>query len=112
MTERTARRQDLQFTGVYNRTWDSDKSKARAAEIRKKYKCRAVLVNAEGGVSVYADAKYFAARTAEDMKNRLAQVEAKKKRAHKAYLAAIAEIEADAEKCLKNLTAAEAVIGA
>lgn len=98
MTERQAKRQGLNFTGVYERSYNSDKAKMRAAEIRKEYKCRAVLVTTDGGVSVYADDSYHIRYQAESVKTRLSGIENRKKRAYDKYLEEIKEIEADEAK--------------
>lgn len=95
MTERTARQQKLDFTGVYENNFDRDKAKKRAAEIRKQYKCRAVLVDKGHGVSVYADETYRIRKNAEEAANRLAHIQTRKERAYEAYLAELAKIEAE-----------------
>lgn len=95
MTERTARQQNLEFTGVYESSYNKDKAKSRAAEIRKQYKCRAVLVDKGHGVSVYADEAYRIRKTAEEASNRLAHIQTRKERAYEAYLAELAKIEAE-----------------
>ena len=58
MTTRQSQQQGLTFTGIWERNINRNKAKERALEIRRKYKCRAVLVNEDGGVSVYVDKKY------------------------------------------------------
>ena len=58
MTVRQATQSELYFTGIWERDYNRARAKASAKEIREKYKCRAILVNEDGGVSVYADKKY------------------------------------------------------
>jgi len=90
MTERTARQQGLSFTGVYERSYNRDVAKTRAAEIRKEFKCRAVLVEANcGGVSVYADDLYRIRYNAKTMQAKLDAVEARKAKAEMEYNKAI-----------------------
>lgn len=93
MTERNARAQGLEFTGVYERSWNSDVAKQRAAEMRKQYKCRAILVNVDGGVSVYADKSYRIQRQIEQYETQLAQVEDRKQALREKYEAELAEID-------------------
>jgi len=98
MTERTARQQGLEFTGVYERSFNRDKAKERAANLRKQYNCRAILVTADGGVSVYAEPAYRVKRNAEEAANRLAQIQTRKERAYEKYMAEVAKIDEDAQR--------------
>lgn len=58
MTVKQAQTNGLIFTGIWERAYNRVVAKERAKQIREKYKCRAILVNEDGGVSVYADEKY------------------------------------------------------
>lgn len=58
MTVTQAQTNGLIFTGIWERSYNRNVAKERAKQIRQKYKCRAVLVSEDGGVSVYADEKY------------------------------------------------------
>ena len=50
---------DLRFTGWYtNHMWERPELTERAADIRKRYKCRARVVAESHGWSIYADQKY------------------------------------------------------
>ena len=74
MTEKQALSEGLHFTGIYDSA-DKYELKKRASEIRKKYKCRAVLVD---GDSVYADRKCEVNVVATSFKNQLSAIEEKK----------------------------------
>ena len=53
MTEQEARRRGYQFQGCYERSWNRDRIKLRAAQLRKEGN-KAVMVNTRcGGCSVY-----------------------------------------------------------
>lgn len=60
MNKRQAYAEGLRFTGHYERWYNRDKVKNIAAVIRKLYKCRVVMVEEDGGVSLFADGKYDA----------------------------------------------------
>ena len=71
MNKRQARAAGLEFTGHYERWYDRDKLKTIAAVIRKLYKCKVVMVDEEGGTSLYADDKYRAINGIRDEKRLL-----------------------------------------
>lgn len=71
------------YTGIYKRSFEKEKVKQRAKEIREKYKCRAVVVKVPDdkysrsyspggcGYSVYADRKYELMVQKESLENRM-----------------------------------------
>lgn len=71
MTVAQARAEGLIFTGIWERDYRRNEVRAEAKKIREKYKCRAVLVDEEGGVSVYADRKYETLQRLETLECRL-----------------------------------------
>lgn len=80
MTEKQARTEDLVFTGIWERNYNRNEAKKMAKEIREKYKCRAVLVNEDGGVSVYADKKYDHLKHLEHLECMLQNIPAARKK--------------------------------
>ena len=71
MTVKQAIAEGLTFTGCWVRSDERIEARESAQYIHKKYKCRAVLVNEDGGVSVYADKKYEQLRYMEALECRL-----------------------------------------
>ncbi len=92
MNERAARREGLEFTGFYESHYMKTKVKERAAEIRKNYKCRAVLVDVGSGVSVYADRSYFNQTRLESIEKQLENMPARKQAIYDKYLADLEEL--------------------
>lgn len=80
MTVKQARAEGLTFTGCWVRNYERSEARETAQYIRQKYKCKAVLVNEEDGVSVYADEKYENLRHTEDLECRLKNIPAARKR--------------------------------
>ncbi len=70
MNQSQALSQGLECTGIYERYWNKDEVKARAAAIRKEYKCRAVVVEEDGGYSVYAGEIYRLTNTIKRLESR------------------------------------------
>lgn len=92
MNEKRAQQEGLSFTGIYVRSYESDKAKERAKEIRKQgYK--AVMVQVDGGVSVYAEEKYFIDKQMREIKKRLAAVDRQKEYAKEKYEQELQKIE-------------------
>lgn len=106
MNKKQARAEGLNFTGHYERYWEKDKIKNIAAVIRKLYKCRVVMVEEEGGVSLYADAKYDAIRGVRDEQRILARVNDELKRAQERYEEEITKITSRAD-CARSYIAAQ-----
>jgi hypothetical protein len=63
VNKRQALSEGLSFTGTYEKTHKKELVKTEAARIRK-LGFKAVIVEVDGGVSVYASKEYFAARQA------------------------------------------------
>ena len=80
MTVRQARAEGLTFTGCWVRDYERAEARESAQHIREKYKCRAVLVNEEGGIAVYADEKYENLQYMESLECRLNNIPAARKR--------------------------------
>lgn len=80
MTVKQARAQGLTFTGCWVSADDRIEAKESAQHIREKYKCRAVLVNEEGGIAVYADEKYEKLKYMESLECRLNNIPAARQR--------------------------------
>ncbi|MCA1800137.1 MAG: hypothetical protein LC687_00820 [Actinobacteria bacterium] len=107
MTERQAQQEGLRYTGIWERPWNSDKAKERAAEIRKKYNCRAVMVSQGRGVSVYAEPAYGIKQQAESAQRILENVQARKDAAYASYLKEVENIEAIAEDARQKIAKAQ-----
>lgn len=58
MNVKQAKAEGLEFTGAWERYYNKADMVKEAAEIRKTYKCRAVVVSDNGGWGIYADQKY------------------------------------------------------
>lgn len=106
MNKKQARAEGLNFTGHYERYWERDKIKNIAAVIRKLYKCRVVMVEEEGGISLYADAKYDAIRGIRDEQRIIDNAEVRIQRAKEEYLKKVEEITSRVE-CAKSYVAAQ-----
>ena len=93
MKQSQARREGLRFTGHYE-NYSNFKMKKRAAEIRLRHKCRAVVVETgDHGYSVYADEKYFIQERIEDFKNKLKAIPQKKQSLQVKYNSELVQIE-------------------
>ena len=93
MKESQARREGLKFTGCYER-FSKSEVKERAAGIRLKYRCRAVVVETgDHGYSVYAAYEYFVQNQIEDFKKKLKAIPQKKQFLQTKYNIELAEIE-------------------
>lgn len=96
MTRRQAEDQGLIFTGRYtSRPWEREEYCVKfAAEIRKKYKCRAVVVPEENGWSVYADEKYEYLKRLEECEVALRNIPIELDRLHNKYEQDVAGVQA------------------
>ena len=106
MNKRQARAEGLHFTGHYERYWEKDKIKNIAAVIRKLYKCRVVMVEEEGGVSLYADDKYNAIRGIRDEQRIIDRAADEILRAKEEYEQKVAKIK-DRAECAKSYISAQ-----
>lgn len=95
MTQKQAYAEGLHYTGISEIRWSKEPLTKRAAEIRKKYKCRAVIVNCGEWPGIYADEKYWELTRKEDAEQILSHIEERKARALEEYKKALAEIEND-----------------
>lgn len=80
MTVKQARTEGLVFTGCWVRNYEREEARDSAKYIREKYKCRAVLVNENDGVAVYADKKYEDLQRLEELEGRLKLFPVKRQR--------------------------------
>lgn len=93
MTAKNAMAQGLVFTGCWtNAYWEKDMCTKRAAEIRKKYKCKAYVCTDDGGWGVYADEKYDDMQTLERAELFLARIPGELHRAQEKFDTEVAEI--------------------
>lgn len=108
MNVRQARAEGLSFTGVWERLHKRADVAEEAKKIRKNYKCRAVVVNEQGGVAVYADEKYFELRRLNDLKCRLINYcSAKRQR----ILEQLAELDEEENRIAEKITEIESKYG-
>ncbi len=103
MNERQARAEGLEFTGCWVRNYERVEARESAKYIREKYKCRAVVVNEQGGVAVYADKKYFELQRLNDLECRLKLIPCQRQR----LLEQLAELEADEKKLSEQIAEIE-----
>ncbi len=80
MTVKQAKAEGLTFTGCWVRNYEREDARDSAKYIREKYKCRAVLVNEEGGIAVYADEKYENLKRLETLECHLKNIPAARQR--------------------------------
>jgi len=91
MTERDAYKEGLHYTGIAFEGWNRTKkeeAKARVAEIKKRYKVRAVLVTERNGWQVYYGDDNFALvqyDTAEKLTSRLSEYDRQRKQIEEKY---------------------------
>ena len=85
MNQSQALSQGLECTGIYERYWNKDEVKARAAAIRKEYKCRAVVVDEDGGCSVYAEDIYNLTKSIERVEAQVKNYPNRKRRLKKKF---------------------------
>ena len=107
MNARQARAEGLSFTGVWERLHKRADVAKEAKEIRKIYKCRAVVVNKQGGVAVYADEKYFDLQYLTTLKCHLRNCPAKRQR----ILEQLAELDEEEKRLAEKIAEIETKYG-
>lgn len=101
MTESSARRQNLSFTGYYSHS--REEMKEKASELRKTYGCRAVLVNTPSGTSVYADRVYFLKNNLKNVQETLNNMDQRRKYEETKFLERMKELDNEEEKLKESL---------
>jgi len=104
MNKTTAINQGLDFTGIYERFYNKDIVKAKAAAIRKKYKCRAVVVDDDGGCSVYADKIFCLSESIGRLEKTAEQYHPRRERLKQKFEDALKELDQDEQKTLLKIT--------
>jgi hypothetical protein len=103
MKEKQAVFEGLQFTGIYERSYNREVAKERAKKIRKEYKCRAVLCEtSSGGVSVYAGLEYFAVKQYDNNMKTLEAIPRRRESLRKEYEANLAELDKQEQRLLEK----------
>lgn len=80
MTAKQAMKEGLVFTGFWVYTYGKVEALIYAKQTREKYKCRAVLVNTDGGIAVFADKKYSDLKRAEHLEALVNNIPAKRQK--------------------------------
>ena len=107
MTVRQAQAEGLSFAGCWVRDYERVEARETARHIREDLKCRAVLVNEEGGVAVYAEEKYFELQRLNDLKCRLMYCPAKRKK----ILEQLAELDEEERRIAEKISEIESKYG-
>ena len=103
MNANKAAQEGLRFTGSYERSYKKDLIKARALEIRK-LGFRAVVVDADGGYSVYADEYYFLDRQLTELEARVSYHDDRVARIQAEYETKMAQEQECQETYLRSIT--------
>ena len=95
------------FTGVYFRSYESDKMKEEKKRPEfKGYKTR--IVREEGGVSLYVENKYFEDKAKRELQAKIDNYENRKANAFAKYQEALKELEAEQADYVERLSKLQA----
>ncbi len=101
-----AHERGFEFTGNYVNKYEDESRRVAQNAYQKELKnkgYKAIKVQEDGGVAIYAEARYFIDRHICDLEKRVAGYQARCEIAKKNYEAALAEIDAEQTSILKEL---------